>query len=133
MKRLLIISGSVIGIIAILAGELPGQLLLFVLSGQLPFTSIVLPPTFMLLFWISIIPLSVFAARHSGRMFWRALEVLGTVHQRHINIRYRQLYHLSQTEQMFAIVALYVVSHATETPVESPKSYFRRRFVPLPT
>lgn len=137
---------AILGMITLVAIAVPSglftELILFVISGHVPYTSITLSPIIMLLLWLVIIPLAILGRHSVMRGYWRLIELIGIKRQRHINRRVR-LFQPRQTTalQRLLSTALLTLLHehtkddvpATETLPAAPAAPLRRRFLPLPT
>jgi hypothetical protein len=88
----------------------------------------------MLAFWVLVVPLTLLTRRTISAVIWRIVEHIGTIHQRHLNIRWHQQLRLrrSNSARLYAIVLLYVAEQLPDSSTENPELYFRRRFIALP-
>lgn len=135
MKKKVALCCGILALVALAARvNLFDEIVMFVLVGHVPFTSFVISPTAMLLFWATVIPVTYLCRHILARFFWSAVEALGKVNQRRINIEWRQ--HLQSLKinptDLYVITLLYVADQLPESSTDNPDLYFRRRFMVLP-
>lgn len=111
------------------------QLVDFIITGHVPFTNISLSPLAMLIFWVIAVPLSIVAYRLGVDGFWRVIETIGTISQRHINrtIRWTRAPRQNTLPLLLASVLLYSVAQLPKSSAVTPELTTRRRFLPLPS
>ena len=135
MKKKVVLCCGILALMSLAARvNLFDEIVMFVLVGHVPFTSFVISPTAMLLFWATIIPATYLCRHILARFFWSAVEALGKVNQRRINIEWR--HHLRSLKinptNLYLITLLYVADQLPESSTDNPDLYFRRRFMVLP-
>lgn len=132
MKRLVAICIGLAAVLSAIYSGLVDQLMMFVIIGQVPFTNYSLGPTTMIVFWISLVPVLMLLGRLANNELWQAIETIGRVNQRGINIRKRLSQHSEKYAYLAAIVLIYTASQIPKSTTSDPELYFRRRFVVLP-
>ncbi len=131
MKKL----GGLIGIIlamSIFIYLFSNELMVFVMTGQIPFTKLVLPPVTMLIFWLLVIPGSIIAWKIFDLSLWKIIESIGTLHQKYLNRKYRIF-----TPAISASTICLISSSLILLDRQSKKNYvssssMQRRLAPLP-
>lgn len=109
------------------------QLLLFIMTGLVPFTSIVISPFGMILFWIFIFPSILLCWKTAKSVFWKLIETIARLHQKRINRRTRTFApHLSPS-QTCLIAYSFLIIHSEDSTKENVSSELRSRFAPLPS
>ena len=121
----------VLGVVGIYMSGALTELSFFLIAGKVPYTTIFIPAMSMLLFWILIVPVSwMFRASLVG-IFWFAVEKIGTLHQRHLNRRFRETLAAKRRDpltNLFVITLLHTPQPITSsTELATP----RRRFAAL--
>ena len=134
MKKTVVILCGLLLVSVALYGGLAEQLVMFVLVGRVPFTNLMLPAMAMLAFWALVVPLTLLTRRTIGAVVWRMIERIGTIHQRHLNIRWHQQLRIrrSHSVRLYAVALLHVAEQLPDSSTENPELYFRRRFIALP-
>ena len=130
MKKL----GKVIGLIIIgsmIFYLLIDHLLLFVMTGLVPFTNIVISPTLMLFFWLLIVPVCVLSWKIFDISLWRVIENVGKVHQRSLNRKFRA-FMPSLSSSTVCLIALTILYQTDKSSADN-NVILRRRFAPLPS
>ena len=112
MRKLASICGIVIGV-AIAFHIAREELFSFIVIGKVPFTSLVIPSTAMVAFWIGIVPAYLFFAKSIKNLFWGLLSMIGQKHQQTLDRRYRTSQRHTQTitkqSPSLAVVAAWMV------------------------
>lgn len=111
--------------------DLLGQLALFVMIGQIPFTDYSLQPVTMLAFWL-LIPVIVTVSALLRQDVWRADEFVGRISQRKLNLRHRSHDSRNRLADLMVITLIHVATRLPESTASDPSLYLRRRFAPLP-
>lgn len=111
--------------------DLLGQLALFVMIGQIPFTSYSLQPVTMLAFWL-LIPITLVVAALLRQDVWRMVEFIGQSSQRKLNLRHRSHASRNKLADLVVIALVHVAMSLPESTASDPSLYLRRRFAPIP-
>ncbi|OYX44050.1 hypothetical protein B7Y94_00515 [Candidatus Saccharibacteria bacterium 32-49-12] len=134
MKKLTVVLITIFALTAALNPVTINELIYFITVGQIPFTSISIPPLAMLLFWALALPLGITAIRLGRAGTWGIIEKIGQISQRKINYRLRWIPKHPATSLLMAAVLIYLLNQSLEVKTETtPEAIFRRRFLALPT
>ncbi len=109
------------------------QLLLFIMTGLVPFTQIVISPFGMILFWLFVFPLVIVSYKTIKLAFWSLISVLARAHQKHINRRARTFIPNLLPSQVCLIAISILVLNSQEPNKEIHSSKLSSRLAPLPS
>ncbi len=103
----------------------------FIVGGHIPLTNITLSPMAMLALWTLIIPALYFFRRSISAAFWQLIQVVGDVHQRSLNRRFRMPRPRYNLTELIVIAMIHIAQELPEDMLEQPEVSLRRRFLAL--
>lgn len=135
MKFLVVMGSILLGMSAVLLTDLSDMLIAFIIAGHIPFTSLSVPPTIMLLFWILVVPATIGLSRGSNYILWRGVEAIGSISQRRINRQVRQATPIrhGSLAHLYVSALLHIANNIPKSTTNTPALEFRRRFLALPS
>lgn len=105
----------------------------FILTGNIAFINLTIPPVIMLIFWILLVPVSVLIYKIGGQTIWAAIETIGKINQRRINRAHRWIAHQVPSKTtvtpLVVITMVYISSNLPPKTTNPPVIYSRRRLV----
>lgn len=132
MKRLVVLGSCTIGALVAFYPPVTDQLVNFIAVGQIPLTDLTIPPMGMLVFWILIGPATLLIYRLITEGFWRSVEAIGAISQRHINRSIRWSVKRNPLLPLLSIVLLHLTKDLERSTSNAPELLLRRRFLALP-
>lgn len=133
MRKMVVCALVVLSAGILYTSGLLAELSFFLIAGKIPFTTLFIPATAMMFFWILIVPLSLLFRASIVALFWASIETMGQLHQRQLNRRSRQSL---LAKQYTPLLHLYVVALLTLPRSSTQKNSvettaLRRRFAAL--
>ena len=92
------------GVTLIFVSNLASELSFFLIAGKIPYTTLFLSPSFMMVFWIIVVPMILIFRRTLANLLWNLVEKVGKLHQLHLN---RHFYRSMLTKRYSPSVKLY--------------------------
>ena len=136
MKELAVVVGVILGVTTVHLTGLGESIVFFILTGHISLINVTIPPLAMLAFWVLVVPITVAVYKVSNYSLWEAIELIGKVHQRHLNRSVRWVSsRLSWRETALPLVTIYILYTANQLPdshTSIPALAFRRRFLTVP-
>ena len=132
MRKMVAIILVALGMVGMYMSGLFTELSFFLIAGKIPFTSVFIPATIMLLFWVFILPVSLAFRASVVGIFWFTIEKIGHIHQRQLNRRFRETLPIkrrSPLTHLFVITLLHTPHPAATSAPETVT--LRRRFAAL--
>ena len=132
MRKMVVGALILLSVIIVYSSGLLSELGFFLIAGKIPFSTIFIPATAMMIFWIVVVPLSLLFRASIVALFWAIVEKAGHFNQRRLN----QQIHRSIIDKQFApILHLYTIvllraPNYTDTN-STEKIALRRRFIAL--
>lgn len=132
MRQLGIILGlfAVVGVSVYLFTE---QLLLFIMTGLVPFTQIIIPPFGMIIFWLFVFPLIIVSYSTFKLIFWSLVNTLACAHQKRINRRIRTFIPNLLPSQAYLIASSILVLNSQELDKEIHSAELSSHLAPMPS
>lgn len=133
MRKMVVSALIVFGAVIIFSSSLLSELSFFLIAGKIPFTTMFIPATAMMIFWVLVVPISIIFRNSIVALFWIIVEVLGRIHQLHLNRRYRQVILAKQFAPLLHLytIALLELPQSIAQSGSTEASTLRRRFATL--